>query len=149
METSASLVINTLWDSYLKSCLKPFPVKRTSNRVLRLLWTKCRQLINKANKDGDEEDWKCYRISFIAFKDSTCRKKGEHCKDLEGTTKTAMLMKVLSKYPSMLEFLSRTGRIFSASSWHTIQILLDSHFLDCKDEVTCWSMTAIRTGGIR
>lgn len=143
VESSVNMLTKTLTEAYLQSC----PERVPSNRVhqpwwtpeLKILRTESRKLFNKAKKNKKDEDWENYRLSFNAFKRETRRAKRESwhsfCEELEGTTEAARLRKVLSKDPSTPGFLMKPDGSFAESSQETIEILMNTHFPGCEENL--------------
>jgi hypothetical protein len=142
LEGSVNFITDNLRDAYLRCC----PERTPSNKIHQPWWTselmslrkESRRLFNKAKVDNTRVDWEHYRTSFNAYKKGIRKAKRESwlsfCGELEGTTETARLRKVLSKDPSTPGFLMKPNGTYTESSTETIELLMQTHFPGVTEE---------------
>lgn len=128
--------------SYNESCPLSKPPKKANSAwwtpELKSLRSETRRFFNRAKFSKSSEDWNIYRQSFNKFKKLIRTAKRDSwtsfCEGIENTNEAARLRKVISKEPSIPNFLQRSDGSFTETSKETLELLMETHFPGCKGE---------------
>lgn len=139
IDREINLINHTFQEAFNISCKarkgkqSAFPPYFT-NEIIELR-RKARQQFNISHKNGD---WASYKKLYNLYK-SKCRAAKtsawkEYCEEIESTTDTARLRKVLAKTHSSPTFIMNADGSWAESSKETNEIMLATHFPGCKDQ---------------
>ena len=135
-------VTKVLVDSFEKVC----PRSRAKNGSIPW-WTseletarqKARRMFDRAKRSNLSNHWDDYKLALRDFKKQTRRAKRNSwrlfCEDLQETSETARLRRVLSKEPASQSMLQKEDGTWTASSGEKLEVLLDTHFPGCLEDV--------------
>ncbi|XP_041972138.1 uncharacterized protein LOC121728097 [Aricia agestis] len=134
LELTVGELEHSLNDAYLRSC----PVKKTSNKrnvpwwngTLTQLRKETRALFNRAKRDGN---WDAYRTALTTFNRELRKVKrrswARFCEEVNNTSQTSRLYKVISKAPSSHpSTLKRPDGTYTKTAEETLRLLADVHF---------------------
>lgn len=108
------------------------------NDEVRDLRLASRKQFNKAKKSRDEIEWQVYKQKLRLFKKAVCNAKekswADFCQEIESTSETARLRKLMSKTSTAPSYLMDESGLWSSSSCESLNILFQTHFPGCSDE---------------
>ena len=161
IENNVIKITNSIISSYHHSC----PVKHTTatttcfskrswwNASLEKTKRKLRQLFNRAKNTRKDEDWNRFQILRKKFKKLIRTRKRSawrrFCENIEKQHETSRIRKLLAMDNTRsLNRLRKTDGSYTTTDIETCQILLETHFPDCKiigDSITTWDLTTNRS----